>query len=68
MPAETLWAAIELAQQRQEMFDEDRAGANALVRGKGRKKKESVEARRKILNDANDRMLILNEHIPTAPN
>ena len=43
--AETLWAAIVLAQQRQEMFDEDRSGANALVRGRGREKKESAEAR-----------------------
>jgi hypothetical protein len=50
--AETLWSAIVLAQQRQEMFDEDRSRANALVRGRGRKKKESAEARNKILDDA----------------
>ena len=41
----TMWAAVELAIQRQELFDEDRAGANALCRGKGRKKKDAGEAR-----------------------
>ena len=40
-----MWAAVELAIQRQELFDEDRAGANALCRGKGRKKKDAGEAR-----------------------
>ena len=37
-------AAVELALQRMSVFDEDRVGANALCRGKGKKKKETAEA------------------------
>ena len=40
-----MWAAVELAKQRQQLFEEDRSGANALSRGKGKKKKtEAAEA------------------------
>ena len=44
VPDQTMWAAIELATQRRQMFEEDRSGANALSRGKGKKKKEATEA------------------------
>jgi len=39
-----MWAAIELAKQRQQLFEEDRSGANALSRGRGKKKNEAAEA------------------------
>ncbi len=38
---ETMWAAIELASQRQSLFSEDRSGASALCRGKKKKKDEA---------------------------
>lgn len=45
VPNQTMWAAIELAKQRQQLFEEDRSGANALSRGRGKKKKnEATEA------------------------
>ena len=41
IPSDTMWAAINLASDRQAMFSEDRVGANALCRGKKKKDKDA---------------------------